>query len=150
MYNWRRGLWLEENKWWILSFYPLIIIYTVNQKNRTTPKGCCYITGDSAQWLHHKTDFALTSFPFIRKPILCRLWQKILQFYLFNSWSERNCETRSFYHTFLEICKHRSVMQPLQNPPFCSSTPKRWWRERTWSAVMQLHILADNIFWNLW
>jgi hypothetical protein len=25
------------------------------------------------QWLHHKTDFALTSFPFIRIPILCRL-----------------------------------------------------------------------------
>ncbi len=29
-------------------------------------------------------------------------------------------ETRSFYDTFLELCKHRSVMLPLQNPPFCS------------------------------
>jgi hypothetical protein len=27
-----------------------------------------------------------------------------------------------FNDTFLELCKHRSVMQPLQNPPFCSST----------------------------
>jgi hypothetical protein len=31
---------------------------------------------------------------------------------------------RSFYDTFLELCKHCSVMQPLQNPSFCSSTFK--------------------------
>ncbi len=34
-----------------------------------------------------------------------------------------HCETRSFYDTFLELSKHRFVTQPLQNPPFCSSTP---------------------------
>ncbi len=34
----------------------------------------------------------------------------------------RNFETRSFYDTYLELFKHRSVMQPLQNSPFCSST----------------------------
>jgi hypothetical protein len=27
-----------------------------------------------------------------------------------------------FMKFFLELCKHSSVMQPLQNPPFCSST----------------------------
>ncbi len=27
-----------------------------------------------------------------------------------------------FMDTFLELCKHRSVIQPVQNPPFCSST----------------------------
>ncbi len=32
------------------------------------------------------------------------------------------CSTRPFYDTFLELCKHRFVMQPLQNPPICSST----------------------------
>jgi hypothetical protein len=33
-----------------------------------------------------------------------------------------NVKTRSFYDTSLELCKHRSVIQPLQNPPFYSST----------------------------
>jgi hypothetical protein len=27
-----------------------------------------------------------------------------------------------FYDIFLELCKRRFVMQPLQNPPFCRST----------------------------
>ncbi len=31
--------------------------------------------------------------------------------------------TRSFYDTFLELCIHRSVMQPLRNPPFCIAAP---------------------------
>ncbi len=48
--------------------------------------------------------------------------KKYYNFYLFNFLSQRNCETRSFYDTFLELYKHRSVMPPLQNPPFYSST----------------------------
>jgi hypothetical protein len=36
------------------------------------------------QWLHHKTDFALTSFPFIRKPMLCRLgYDKNIEFFIY-------------------------------------------------------------------
>ncbi len=30
----------------------------------------------------------------------------------------QNCETRSFYDTFPELCKHRFMTQPLQSPPF--------------------------------
>jgi hypothetical protein len=30
-----------------------------------------------------------------------------------------------FTDTFLELCEHRCVMQPLQNPPFCSCTLKQ-------------------------
>ncbi len=57
-----------------------------------------------------------------KKTNIMQITTKILHFYLFNLLSQRNYETSSFYDTFLELCKHRSVMQPLQNPPFCSST----------------------------
>jgi hypothetical protein len=33
-------------------------------------------------------------------------------------------EKRSLYDTFVELCKHRFVTQPLLDPPLCSSTHK--------------------------
>ncbi len=66
--------------------------------------------------MHHKIDFALTSFPFIRKPILHRTWQKRLHWLLLSS----IIVTRSLHiwKIIIELFKHRFVVQPLQNPPF--------------------------------
>ena len=56
-----------------------------------------------------------------KKTIIMQIMtKKVGNFYLFNLLSQRNCKIRSFYDTFLELCKHRFVTQPLQNPPFCS------------------------------
>jgi hypothetical protein len=47
-----------------------------------------------------------------------------------------------FMTLVLELCKHRSVMQPLQNSPFCSSTV-----EITSKNVTYYLLTIANIFW---
>ncbi len=48
------------------------------------------------------------------------------QFYYFYLVSLRSCEARSFHDTFVELFKHRFVMQPLHNSPICSSTIQKF------------------------
>ncbi len=63
------------------------------------------------------------SFPFTRKPILCRLWKKIITFFINLIFYHREILKLDHFMTLsLGLCQHRSVMQPQQNPPFCSST----------------------------
>jgi hypothetical protein len=57
-----------------------------------------------------------------KKTDIMQIMTKILKFHFINLLLLRNCETRSFYDSFHELCKHRFVTQPLQNLPFCSST----------------------------
>jgi hypothetical protein len=57
-----------------------------------------------------------------------------------------------------ETCKHRLVMQPLQNPPFCSSTQKKpkelvgsmngyvegYKRHGAWKGTKHMHKIAGH------
>jgi len=80
---------------------------------------CCYITVDSAMAASQSAFFSY-KLSFHKKTNIIQIMTK--KFYFINLLSLRNCETRSFYDTFHELCKHRFVTQPLQNLPFCSST----------------------------
>jgi hypothetical protein len=51
-----------------------------------------------------------------------QIMTKNITIYIYLIFYHREIVTRSFYGTFLELCEHRFVTQPLQNPPFCSST----------------------------
>jgi hypothetical protein len=82
---------------------------------------CCHITMDSAMAASQNAFFSY-KLSCHKKTNIMQTVTKILKFYFINLLSLRNCETRSFYDTFHELCKHRFVTQPLQNPPFCSST----------------------------
>ncbi len=82
---------------------------------------CCYITVDSAM-AASQNGFCSYKLSIHKKTNITQIMTKKIKFYIFNLLSKRNCKNRSFYDTFLELCKHRSVMQPLKNPPFCSST----------------------------
>ncbi len=52
-----------------------------------------------------------------KKPILFRKWLTIdILFYHIIQRAVMNQEDY-LYDTFVELCKHRFVMQPMQNPP---------------------------------
>ncbi len=84
---------------------------------------CCYITVDFAT-ASSKNGFTqyVQAFSSIRQPILFRKWQKSIRFFYFHLLPSSRRETRSVYDTFVELCKHRFVMQMLLNPTLCSST----------------------------
>jgi hypothetical protein len=56
-------------------------------------------------------------------------------------------DTRSFYGTFLKLCKHRYVMQPLQNPPFCISTSETQFVVVTVEQVIPMPLLVFLLKW---
>ncbi len=68
-----------------------------------------------------------------KKPNNMHFITKILNFYYFNLLSQKNFETRSFYYIFLELCKHRSVMQPLQN--FVAAPQKLMYSMSPWVVM---------------
>ncbi len=80
----------------------IALCQSTNDNFRHRPNGFFYLS------IHNKTN------------IMQIMTKKYYSFYLFNLLSQINCEIRSFYETFLELCKHRFVTQLLQNPPFCS------------------------------
>jgi hypothetical protein len=59
----------------------------------------------------------------VLKQYMLQSFIKNKQFYFFHRLSWRFCETRSLKDTFvrwyIDNCKHRPVMHPLQNPPSC-------------------------------
>jgi hypothetical protein len=69
--------------------------------------------------------FGFMSSPFIRKPIHIiqnptKNIKLLITLYLL---SYRSCVIRAINDTFVELLKHRVVeVQPLQNPPLCSTT----------------------------
>ncbi len=69
------------------------------------------------------TYIEVTSFPFVRKPILFRKWEKTLDIFSTFIFYHRAVMKQDHYMThFFELRKHRFVMQPLQYTPLCSST----------------------------
>ncbi len=57
-----------------------------------------------------------------KKINIMQIRTKNIKFFIYFFFYHRDCETRSFYDTFLELCKHYFVTQPLQNPTFFSGT----------------------------
>ncbi len=88
--------------------------------------GCCYITADSAT-AALQNELAHTSLPFIKNQYFSEHDKNTFFFLLHSTFIEKqlwNYETG----TFLEACNHRSVMEPLNNPPLCCSTDSAHFR----------------------
>jgi hypothetical protein len=47
---------------------------------------------------------------------------KIIRLFIASVFYRREVVQQSLYDPFVELCKHRFVMQSLQNPTLCSST----------------------------
>ncbi len=80
---------------------------------------CCYITVDSAM-AASQNGFCSYKLSFHKKTNIMQI--VTINISIFNYLIFYHRETRLFYDPFLELCKHRFVTQPLQNPQFCSST----------------------------
>jgi hypothetical protein len=78
------------------------------------------VGADMYRWnlklLRHKPDFVFMSFPCIRKPIIFSMLQKTMFFVLFSSFIMEQLRNKIIiqYSTFVEFCKNRFAMQPLQ------------------------------------
>ncbi len=89
----------------------------------------------------------LISSPFIRKLLLFRKWQKHYIFYCFHLFFIAVLKQDNFMTHFSEFCKHRFVMQPLQNPTLCSSIQIKWkysvtclYSEKTLTCCIYLNV----------
>jgi hypothetical protein len=83
---------------------------------------CCYITVDSAMAASQNGFCSYTLFVHNKTNIRQIMTKNITFFINLIFYHRKVVKLDHFYNTFIELCKHRSVMQPLQNPPFCSST----------------------------
>ncbi len=83
---------------------------------------CCYITVDSAM-VASQNGFCSCKLSIKKKTNIMQIMTKKITFYINLIFYHREIVKLDFMTLSLSnACKHRSVMQPLQNPPFCSST----------------------------
>jgi hypothetical protein len=107
----------------ILWSFKVSLFYSKNQ--REGDRGhliffwCCYITVDSAM-AASQNGFCSYTLSFHKKTNIMQI--VTINISIFNYLIFYHRETRLFYDPFFELCKHRFVTQPLQNPQFCSST----------------------------
>jgi hypothetical protein len=82
---------------------------------------CCHVTVDFGT-AASQNGYSVYKLSMYKKTNIIYKRTKIIVFYYFHPLSKSSRETRPFLVTFVELRKHRFVMQPLQNPPLCSST----------------------------
>jgi hypothetical protein len=73
------------------------------------------------QQLLHKKDLVNTSFPFIKKQY-SEQEKNIIVIITFIFYSTAVVKQDHYWAHLLRLCKYHFVIQPVQNPPLCSST----------------------------
>ncbi len=81
------------------------------------------------QWTHLKMDFALTSFPFTRKQILCRFWQNItffkIIFFFYHREVVKLYHFMTLYANIIQWCSRCKIHRFVAAPTFSGGLVSR-------------------------